>query len=243
MTMTKQVNGFVFHRLGHESFSNNRSAGVWFTDLDQEQSDVARLSWLSKSEQIRAARLKSPLERQRYLAGRVFTRCVLSNLTGVSPENVEIIVNQCGKPCLTLPPVAGHLPSGSLLKFNVSRSENFLCIATGLGCDVGVDIEVVNPDLDVLAISEACLDSEDTHRVRCSCPGKRSLVFYRLWTQKEAFAKMMGHGVSSDHVHRTPAPPWSLGSLEFTLGEKQIVGSLAIGAPRTTLAGVFETIP
>jgi 4'-phosphopantetheinyl transferase len=241
--MMEQVNDFVCHRLDHESFSKDRVVRVWFTDLDQQQSDIAQLSWLSKSEQIRAARLKSLLERQRYLAGRVFIRRVLSNLTGVAPENVEIIIDQCGKPCLTLPAVAGHLPSGSLLKFNVSHSENFLCIATALGCDVGVDIEVVNPDLDVLAISEACLDSEDTHRVWCSFPGERSLVFYRRWTQKEAFAKMMGHGVSSDHVHRTPALTWSLGSLEFTLGEKQLVGSLAIGAPRTTLAGVFETIP
>jgi phosphopantetheinyl transferase len=240
--MMKQANDFFVHRLGHESFGDNRGVRVWFTDIDQQQTDISELSWLSNSEQIRAARLKSPLERQRYFAGRVFTRRLLSNLTGVAPEDVEIIIDGCGKPRLTLPAVAGPLPSGSLMKFNVSHSENFLCIATALGCDVGVDIEVVNPDLDVLAISEACLDSEDTHRVRCSFPGERSLVFYRLWTQKEAFAKMMGHGVSSDHVHRTPALTWSLGSLEFTRGENQIVGSLAIGAPRTTLAGVFETI-
>jgi phosphopantetheinyl transferase len=241
--MMKQVNDSVAHRLGHESFSNNQDVRVWFTDLDQQHTDIAELSWLSKNEQVRAARLKSPLERQRYLAGRVFTRHVLSNLTGVAPENVEIIIDQCGKPCLTLPEVTGRLPLESLLKFNVSHSENFLCIATALGCDVGVDIEVVNPDLDVLAISEACLDGEDTHRVRCSFPSERSLVFYQLWTGREAFAKMMGHGVSSDHVHRTPALTWSLRSLEFTLGEKQIVGSLAIGAPRTTWTGVFETIP
>jgi phosphopantetheinyl transferase len=164
-------------------------------------------------------------------------------LTGVAPENVEIIVDHCGKPCLTLPAVATRLPTGSLLKFNVSHSENLLCIATTLGCDVGVDIEVVNPGLDVLAISQACLDQTDNDQIRCSSPSERSLVFYRLWTRREAFAKMMGHGVSSDHVHRTPTLPWSLGSLEFTLGEKQIVGSLVIGAPRTTLAGVFETIP
>src|SRR6266540_6654704 len=42
---------------------------------------------------------------------------------------------------------------------------------------------------------------------------------------------MLGHGVSSQHLHRTPAPPWSRRTLEFTLEGKQIVGSLAIGTP------------
>ena len=236
--MMKQVNDFV-HRFGHESFSDNRSVSVWFTDLDQQQTDMAQLSWLSTDEHAKAARLKNPLERQRYLAGRVFTRLILSEVTGIAPEKLEIIRNQCGKPCLSLPTVGGRLRSKRLLRFNVSHSENFLCIATALGCDVGIDIEVENPGLDILAISQTCLDQEDNERVQCSSLNERSLLFYQLWTRREAFAKMLGHGVDSDHVHRTSAPPWSLRSLELTLEEKQIVGSLAIATPTTTSASHF----
>src|SRR5712691_9986654 len=98
--MMKQVNDFV-HRFDHESFSDNMSVRVWFTDLDRQQTDVVQLSWLSTSEHAKAARLKSPLVRQRYLAGRVFTRRILSELTGIAPENLEIIKDQCGKPCLS----------------------------------------------------------------------------------------------------------------------------------------------
>ncbi|TMI57120.1 4'-phosphopantetheinyl transferase superfamily protein, partial [Candidatus Bathyarchaeota archaeon] len=53
-------------------------------------------------------------------------------------------------------------------------------------------IEVVNPSLDVLAISWACFDQRNYEQVRCSSPNERVLVFYRLWTRREAFAKMLG---------------------------------------------------
>jgi len=203
---------------------------VWFTDLDQQATESAQLSWLSTSEKVRAARLKSPLARQRYMASRVFTRRLLSDLTGILPENLEILADKCGKPYLNVPVAAGHLSSERLLRFNISHSENVFCIATAIDSHVGVDIEVVNPNLDVLAISEACLQQDDIDRIRHSSLDERSLVFYRLWTRKEAFAKMLGHGVSSDHVHNTPATPCSLRSLDHTLSEKQIVGSLAIAA-------------
>jgi 4'-phosphopantetheinyl transferase len=234
----KQVNDFVY-RLGHESFNDSGSVRVWFTDLDQQQTDIDQLSWLSTSEHTRAARFRSPLQRQRYLAGRVFMRCILSEATGLAAESLEIITDQCGKPCLSPPAAGARLPSKGLLRFNVSHSENFLCMATALGRDVGIDIEVANPDLDVLAISRACLDQKDNDQIRSSSPNERSLVFYRLWTRREAFAKMLGHGVDSDHVHLTPAPCWSLRTLELTLEERQIVGSIVISAGTTNSASDF----
>jgi 4'-phosphopantetheinyl transferase len=231
----KQVNDFVCG-FSHESFSDDASVRVWFADLDRQQTDIGQLSWLSTSEHTKASRFKSPLQRQRYLAGRVFTRRTLSGVTGLAPEVLEIITDQCGKPCLSPPAVGAGLPSKGLLSFNVSHSENFLCIATALGGDIGIDLEVVNPDLDLLAISQACLDQDDNDQIRCSPPNERSLVFYRLWTRREAFAKMLGHGVDSSHVLLTPTPPWTVRSLELTLEAKQIVGSLAIAAPTASSA-------
>src|SRR2546425_4542494 len=239
LTMMKQVNDSVSRRFSHRPFSESGSVGVCFTDLDRQQTDMAQLSWLSTDEHAKAARFKSPLQRQRFIAGRVFSRRVLSKVTGLAPENLEIIKNQCGKPSLNPVAVGGRLRSKGLLKFNLSHSENFLCIATAIGRDVGIDIEVVNPDLDILAISQASLDQEDNEQVQCASPNERSLVFYRLWTRREAFAKMLGHGVNSDHVHLTPAARWSLRSLEFIVEEKQIVSSLAIAAPATASANDF----
>src|SRR6266568_5339874 len=235
--MIESVTDLIVHHRADGAFSGDGNVRLWFADLDEQQAERAQLSWLSTSEHVRAARLKNPLHRRRYLASHVFRRLVLSHLTGIAPGGLELHVDKCSKPWLSLPEASDHLPSRRLLGFNVSHSENFLCIATAIGCDVGVDIEVVNPDLNVLAISQACLDQEDNEQARCSSPNKRVRVFYRLWTRREAFAKMLGHGVSSQHLHRTPTPPWSRRTLEFTLEKKQIVGSLAIGTP----TGLFDT--
>lgn len=242
MTMMGLVSNFFVHCVDDVP-GDDASIRVWFTDLDQQKTETTQFSWLSTSEKVRAARLKSPLARQRYVTSRVFTRRLLSDLTGILPENLEILADKCGKPYLNLPVAAHHLSSESLLRFNISHSENAFCIATALGSRVGVDIEVVNPNLDVLAISDASLQPEDIDRVQRSSLDERSLVFYRIWTRREAFAKMLGHGVSSDHVHAAPAPSWSLRSLEFTLSEKQIEGSLAIAVPNNQFDDPFSRLP
>jgi 4'-phosphopantetheinyl transferase len=228
--MLERVTHFVVDRNPNWSFRDDKNLPVWFTDLDQQRAEPIQLSWLSTSEHAKMARLKSSLDRRRYLASRIFTRRLLSNLTGIVPEDLEIITDKCGKPRLNLPTVVGRLSSEPLLGFNVSHSENFLGIAVALGVEVGIDIEVVNPDLDVLATSRACLDHLDVDKVRRASQNERRFVFYRLWTRREAFAKMQGHGVTSDHVRYNLAQPWSIGSFEFACGEKYVVGSMAIGA-------------
>jgi 4'-phosphopantetheinyl transferase len=227
--MIESVSDFVVHRFDDLPCGDG-SVRVWFTDLDQQETRAPQISWLSRNEQIRAARLKNPLERERFIASRVFIRRVLSDLTGIAPEDLGILRDKCGKPFLTLTGDAKYQPLENSLEFNVSHSEDAFCIATTLGDNVGVDVEVVNPNLDVLAISKASLHSEDIDRIQRALPDERSLVFYRLWTRREAFAKMLGHGVDSDHLKHAPSMPWSLRSLEFTLGEKQIVGSVAFAA-------------
>ena len=242
MTMMGLVSNFFVHCVDDVP-GDDASIRVWFTDLDQQKTETTQFSWLSTSEKVRAARLKSPLERQRYVASCVSMRHLLSGLTGILPENLEILRDTCGKPYLSLPAPGRHLPLESLLSFNISHSENCLCIATAVGYHIGVDIEVVNPNLDSIATSEVCLHHQDIDRVRCSPVDERSLVFYRIWTRREAFAKMLGHGVSSDHVHAAPAPSWSLRSLQFTLSEKQIAGSLAIAVPNNQFDDPFSRLP
>src|SRR6266545_3190353 len=138
--MMESISDFVVHRFGDEP-SDDASVRVWFADLDELPTESAGLSLLSTSEYARGARLKKPRDRRRYLASCVLIRRVLSNETGVLPENLQILTDKCGKPRLSPLAVVGRPPSKSLLKFNVSHSENFLCIATALGSDVGIDIE------------------------------------------------------------------------------------------------------
>ena len=206
---------------------------LWRADLDRHMDSLPVLEQtLDAGEREKAGEFHSEADRNRFILARAILRTILAKYLNTQPGQLTFCYGPQGKPEL----------AGGSVRFNVSHSENFLCIATALGSDVGVDIEVVNPSLDILAISRACFDQENYEQVRCSSQKERVLVFYRLWTRREAFAKMLGHGVNSDHIHHTSALPWSQGSLDITLGEKQIVGSLAIRA-RTTTSATFEAVP
>ncbi len=112
-----------------------------------------------------------------------------------------------GKP--TIAPGSG-LPR---LHFNVSHSHQLTAVAVSSICALGVDVEllegsIARPPLDiVLAPGErAWLASRP--------PGVRWADFTRLWTVKEAYAKLLGCGLSLDTA-----------SIEFALDPARMVRS------------------
>jgi 4'-phosphopantetheinyl transferase len=226
MIRLEQIPGFVTHSVADEAITDRARIHVWFTDLDAEESEPAQLPKLSISEQERATRLKSPLERRRYIASRAFTRRILGNISGTAPESLEFRRDTCGKPMLNVPDDARESPSWRLLDFNVSHSENVLGVVVGLACDVGIDIEVVSPGIDALSIAQANLEQADIDLIRATPVGERVLLFYYLWTRREALAKMQGHGVTSDHVDCRVSLTSSIRSFQFTIVEKVIVGCI-----------------
>ena len=83
--MIESVCDFVVHPFD-KSQGEDGTIRVWFTDLDQQKVEATQLSWLSTREQLRAARLRSPLDRQRYVSSCVLTRRVLSNTLWKAPR-------------------------------------------------------------------------------------------------------------------------------------------------------------
>ncbi len=225
--MLEEINDFAIHSLADEPISDGTKVHIWLTDLDRQDIETPRVLEFSQSEQVRATGLKNPLDQRRYIASRVFTRSVLSNMTGIPPDSLEFCRDKCGKPWLRLSEDGAKVPSQEL-GFNLSHSENILGIAAGVGFDVGLDIEVVIPGLDVLAIAQVTLEQAAVEQLQSSPVGERPTVFYRLWTRREAFAKMQGHGVASDHVSGTPTQTMWLRSFEFILGDRAIVGSVSL---------------
>jgi 4'-phosphopantetheinyl transferase len=213
-----------------EIVSRFGNAQIWIKDLDNLTTDPAEIAWLSKSERARATRLKDPTESLRFLASRIFTRKVLASVADLHPSTVEILIDKCGRPRLAQSSRHGSLGS-SRLEFSVSHSENVLCIAIGQDQEIGVDVEVVRPCIDLLSVSKTALDPESCAIIERSSSEERLLTFYRLWTKREAFAKMQGHGICSDHVQQMHADSWQFHILDFTVGEKRVVGSLAVCPP------------
>ncbi len=99
------------------------------------------------------------------------------------------------------------------------------------GRDVGIDVEVVKPGVDVLAVGEAQFAAEESAWLRALPVSEGTLAFYRLRTRKEALAKADGRGIAfQPAVETRPDSQWQVHSFEFTFGEKEIYGALAFGA-------------
>lgn len=209
---------------------------IWLKDLDDREVSVSETEWLSEDERDRATRLKDPEQRRRFFASRVISRTILADELGVKPSAIQILVDRCGKSRLAI--LTGHSShSANGISFNISHSENILCIAIGIDCEIGVDIEVVNHDIDALDVGKASLGSESI-KVLEGCPSKRRVqVFFRLWTEREAFAKMLGHRPDSDHLQLSSAGSWRKESLEFNFGNKRVVGCLIVSLPTQNQTG------
>ena len=202
-------------------------AHVWVCDLDAVRPvDTPRRSVLSANERARADRLRSPLLRRRFVARCVLVRHVLGPLVGVSPEALAFETTANGKPRLVRPRRVASGGRFAAVDFNLSHSENVLVLAVALGRQVGVDIEVVQPDVDVLAVAEAQFTAGELAWLRAVPPEQQGPAFYQLWTRNEAISKVSGQGIAWPPV-ATPSLA-ALHSFQFRLGETDVIGALAL---------------
>ncbi|MDI1278601.1 4'-phosphopantetheinyl transferase superfamily protein [Methylobacter sp.] len=84
------------------------------------------------------------------------------------------------------------------VKFNSSHSGDKMIAAVGLHDRIGVDIEEWNEKADCGWVVSRCF----TEVVRCFWNGlpedRKDAFFYRRWTRKERFVKVVGVGIGLD---------------------------------------------
>ena len=165
-----------------------RGVDVWTVPLDQPAACEARLiASCSTLEHARAARMPIVRRGHDFLVGRGILRAVLGAYLGIPPRHVRIAAGAHGKPFVDSPAA----PS-----FNVSHSHGLAVIAVTPGFQVGVDLELVDLRVDVVAIARRFLSKEEAALLSPLGPGARSTAFFRLWTRKEAYAKATGSGLT-----------------------------------------------
>jgi 4'-phosphopantetheinyl transferase len=174
---------------------------VWSADLDAPPAvDPGRLP---APERERAAVLRLPRVRARWLAARLALRKVLSIYVGEAPERIELRFGHRGKPALADPAAA--------LRFNLSHSGALALIAVTERREVGIDLEERQADRDFLRLAEVGLDAEAATAVRETSPERRAAAFYAAWVRREAVAKCLGAGLGPP---LPAAPPVSVCGLE-----------------------------
>lgn len=171
---------------------------VWLIDLDAQLTG-GEMDSLSAAEQARAARFTFARHRTRFIAGRSALRRLLAQRIGRPERELHIEEGLHGKPFLAEAPQ---------LQFNLSHSDGvgLLAVANPQPCctqAVGIDVELVRPVSDALALAEANFDL-DERAVLAELPdGERDRAFLVGWTRKEACLKAHGSGFSGAVVPPT----------------------------------------
>ena len=189
---------------------------------------------LDDEEQQRAARLRDPARRRRFVVAHAALRSILADRLGTSANTVSFVAQPCancgkrhGKPTLS----SQH---ASELKFNLSHSGELAVVAVDPRDPVGVDVERVRHDLDVERLAERFLDSKVARIVGRS--GDRHREFFGAWTRAEAVLKATGEGVGvlplgvgldarvrRFQVVELAVPPGYAGALATTPGRRVVV--------------------
>ena len=157
---------------------------VWTFDLDAIDS-VASAAVLSTDERARAARFRFDIHRDRFIAGRAALRYVLAELTGTTPEAIEFVYGEHGKPALK--------PGG--LHFNLSHSENRAIIGVTRAAPVGVDIERINADRARPEIAARFFAPQEIQALAILSGDAYANGFFQIWSRKEAVLKAVGTGI------------------------------------------------
>jgi len=143
---------------------------------------------LSDEEQQQAGRFRRQIDRRRYVISHGALRDVLARYTGTSPSELRIDRSDAGKPFL-----AGDMG----LRFSLSHSNDRALIAVARGQAVGVDIERIDSETDVLAVAERFFSQQEHQALANTAAPLRLNVFFRLWVCKEAYIKARGESIAN----------------------------------------------
>jgi 4'-phosphopantetheinyl transferase len=114
-------------------------------------------------------------------------RTVLSKYLRVTPENVDIIRENAGKPCLG---------ASSALHFNFTDSRSIALMAVSMDRQVGIDVEQIRLRVDLDALIDKVATPVEQGHLLASTGSVRSRLFNRYWVRKEAYLKAIGTGLT-----------------------------------------------
>lgn len=167
---------------------HRRDVQVWGAVLEVADSELLRAaSILSHDERERAERLISEEHRRRFIAAHAMLRAILSRYCGASPEQLAIRRTSDGKPVLS------DYPS---IRFNLTHSHGRALITVARDREVGVDLEQVRQEVDVVRLARRFLSKRDLAFIERGDPVQRHERFLKTWVAREAVFKADGRGMT-----------------------------------------------
>ncbi len=174
----------VFHTLrqGH--------VHVWQVRLNHysEQVDSFK-AFLTPEELARGDRFKVPDPQIQFIITRSCLRLLLSQYLSTPPLDIHLTTASSGKPYIQSPQA---LP----LQFNVSHTKGLALLAFSWDCSVGIDTERMDRTIEDGDIATRYFSKREAAHLSTLSPTERKVEFFKYWTCKEAFLKMLGTGLT-----------------------------------------------
>lgn len=166
-------------------------AHIWNFDLNKYLHLIDKFkSILSREELIRADKFYFDRDKNWFIINRGLLRNFVSIYTSIPAKEIKFVFNDFGKPSLAIDGNSTHL------HFNLSHTKNFLSIGFSNNCQIGIDVEVINPLKDHLKIAKRFFSISEYDRLLSFSLDKLPEGFYSCWTAKEAVIKLFGVGLS-----------------------------------------------
>ncbi|MEM9075534.1 MAG: 4'-phosphopantetheinyl transferase superfamily protein [Bacteroidota bacterium] len=183
-------------------------------------------SFLTTDELQRANKYYKLEDKNRFIVCRSILRLVLGKFSSLEPNEVIL------KSSNTKKPFFHSYPS---IKFNISHTRKYGLLAIS-NEEVGVDVELNDESYNFKLVIPSVLNEAEISQINIS--NEPSKEFFKYWTRKEAFTKLIGTGID-DTVTSIPTQNGkhliprlvikkneSISVLSFNIGKSHI-GSLA----------------
>ena len=167
---------------------SDKEAHIWRADLnlgDSLQSSFLKL--LSPDEKNRAGKFRFARDSRNFIVARGILRSLIGNYLEINPAEISFQYSRFGKP---------SIGDNSSIQFNISHAQNTALFAFTKKLNVGVDVEFVNPHIEVEDIATKFFSANEILNLLALPKSQQTLGFFNCWTRKEAFIKAVGEGLS-----------------------------------------------
>ena len=159
---------------------------VWRLRLDEVPLDR---QVLSTDEIARAERFQRTADRDHYIAGRGALRSIRGGYLGSAPGAVRFRYGAQGKPELC---TGRNAAPG----FSLTNAAGRALVAVAEGHSVGIDLERLRDDLPLMDVATAWFVPTDVDLLRSLDNDEQRQTFFRFWTRREAYGKLLGTGLT-----------------------------------------------
>ncbi len=161
---------------------------IWRVDLSNSKLDTCQ-TILSMDEKQRADKFIFDKDRDDYVRSRCSLRLILARCLSYPADKIVFQYGEHGRPELEVPAVDDF-------QFNLSHSGHMALIVVSRGRNVGIDLNYLDQNQQWQPIAKRSFSSTEQALLFRLPEALQETMFYRIWSQKEAYTKAFGDGFS-----------------------------------------------